>query len=96
MNNEAIIPLGMAHSRWVSGRLRFNVGSLNELNRIESLLRDRDLFTSRGQIEDGTSELLLGRDPDNSPLVFVCYAEDKTPGPDYYRSVGSLVYSQDA
>ena len=76
--------------------IAFNVGPLSELNRIESVLRDRDLFTSRGQIEDGTSELVLGRDPDNSPLVFVCYAEDKTPGPDYYRSVGSLVYSQDA
>jgi len=76
--------------------IAFNVGSLSELNRIESVLRARDLFTSRGQIEDGTSELLLGRDPDNSPLAFVCYAEGKTPGPDYFRTVANLVYSQDA
>jgi catechol 2,3-dioxygenase-like lactoylglutathione lyase family enzyme len=76
--------------------IAFNVGSLSELNRVESVLRDRDLFTSRGQIEDGTSEVLLARDPDNAPLVFVCYAEERTPGPDYYRSVASLVYSQDA
>ncbi len=76
--------------------IAFNVGSLSELNRIESVLRGRDLFTSRGQIENGTSDVLLGRDPDNSPLAFVCYAEDKVPGPDYFRTVASLVYSQDA
>src|SRR5580704_12527503 len=64
--------------------IAFNVGTLSELNRIESVLRARDLFTARRQVESGTSELLLGRDPDNSPLAFLCYPEGKTPGPDYY------------
>lgn len=75
--------------------ISFNVGSLGELDRIESVLRGRDLFTSRRQIANGVAELLLGRDPDNLPLAFVCYSEDKTPGPDYYRTVVNMVYSQD-
>jgi hypothetical protein len=76
--------------------ISFNVGSLAELDRIESVLRDRGLFTSRRQIADGVSELLLGRDPDNLPLGFVWYTDDKILGPDYYRTVANLVYSQDA
>jgi hypothetical protein len=76
--------------------IAFNVGSLGELDRIESVLRDRDLFSSRRRIDNGTSDLLLGRDPDNPPLAFVCLAEGRTPGPDYDRSVVTLVFSQDA
>ena len=76
--------------------ISFNVGSLAELDRIESVLRDRGLFTSRRQIAESVSELLLGRDPDNLPLGFVYYTDDKTLGPDYYRAVANLVYSQDA
>jgi hypothetical protein len=76
--------------------MTFNVGSLGELDRIESFLRGRDLFTSRREIGDGASELLRGRDPDNQPLVFVCYAQDQTIGPDYYREVASLFYALDA
>ncbi len=75
--------------------IHFNVGSLGELDRIESVLRGQELFTSRRQIADGTSEILLGRDPDNLPLVFVCYGEDKPLGPDYYRAIVPLVYSLD-
>ena len=73
----------------------FNVGSLGELDRIESFLRSRELFTDRRHIADGTSDLLRGRDPDNLPLVFVCYARD-TIGPEYYESALSLYYSLDA
>ena len=76
--------------------IAFNVGSLAELDRIESVLRGRDLFTSRRQMVDGASELVNGRDPDNSPLAFVCYADGVTLGPDYYRQVTSLMYSLDA
>jgi hypothetical protein len=76
--------------------IAFNVGSIGELDRIESVLRGRGLFTSRRQIADGASELLLGRDPDNLPLVFICFAEDQTLGPDYYRTVAAnLAYSLD-
>ena len=75
--------------------INFNVGSLGELDRIESVLRNRDLFTSRRRIANGASELVLGRDPDNLPLAFVCFAESETLGPDYYRNVAALVYSQD-
>ncbi len=76
--------------------ITFNVGSLGELDRIESVLRGRELFTSRRQIADGAAELMRGRDPDNMPLVFVCFAENETIGPDYYRAIADLVYSLDA
>jgi hypothetical protein len=76
--------------------MTFSVGSLGEMDRIESALRDRDLFISRGPIADGASEILRGRDPDNLPLVFVCYAEGTNPGSDYYRKVVELMYSLDA
>jgi hypothetical protein len=76
--------------------ITFNVGSLGELDRIESVLRDRNLFTSRRPVADGACELLRGRDPDNLPLVFVCYDEAKLLGPDYYRTFANLVYSLDA
>jgi hypothetical protein len=75
--------------------MTFNVGSLGELDRIESFLRDRELFTDRRKIAEGASDLLRGRDPDNLPLVFVCYAND-TIGPEYYESAISLFYSLDA
>ncbi len=76
--------------------ISFNVGSLAELDRIESVLRGRDLFTTRRRVDEGASELVVGRDPDNQPLVFVCYTRDETLGPDYYRAIASLVYSLDA
>jgi len=75
--------------------ITFNVGSLDELDRIESFLRSRDLFTDRRRVADGASELLRGRDPDNLPLVFVRYGQD-TIGPEYYESVISMFYSMDA
>ncbi len=76
--------------------ITFNVGSLGELDRVESLLRSRGLLASRRQVADGASELMRGRDPDNMPLVFVCYDESRTIGSDYYRSIASLFYSMDA
>ena len=75
--------------------ITFNVGSVGELARIESVLRGRDLFTARQQIAGGESELVRGRDPDNLPLVFVCYSDDKQLGPEYYRALADLVYSLD-
>ena len=76
--------------------ITFNVRSVSELDRIEALLRDRNLFTTRRHIADDASELLRGRDPDNLPLVFVCYAKDKTIGSDYYRAIVRLMYTLDA
>jgi hypothetical protein len=72
----------------------FNLGSLAELNRIEAFLRGRDLFVARRNSADGVSDFIVGRDPDNLPLVFVYYAED-TLGADYYRKMIDLVYSID-
>jgi hypothetical protein len=75
--------------------ITFNVGSTSELDRIESVLRGRDLFTSRRPLVNGASDLLRGRDPDNFPLVFVCYAEGETLGLDYYRMVANVAHSLD-
>jgi catechol-2,3-dioxygenase len=75
--------------------ITFNVGSLGELDRIESFLRRRDHFIVRRQIAEGASDLLRGRDPDGLPLVFVSYGGE-TIGPDYFRIIADLVYSLDA
>jgi hypothetical protein len=75
--------------------ITFNVGSLAELDRIESTLKGQDHFTERRRIDDGASELIRGRDPDNLPLVFVFYATDRV-GPEYYKTIVSLIYSMDA
>jgi Icc-related predicted phosphoesterase len=75
--------------------ITFNVGSLTELDRIEAVLRARDLFTSRQLFADGAAELVRGRDPDNLPLVFVSFAEDHTLGLDYYRAIATLAHSVD-
>jgi catechol 2,3-dioxygenase-like lactoylglutathione lyase family enzyme len=75
--------------------ITFNVGLRSELDRIEAVLRGRGLFTSRHPLANGASEVLRGRDPDNSPLVFICYAEGETLGPEYYRAVANLAHSLD-
>ena len=73
----------------------FSVGSLAELDRVEAVLRSHDIVPSRHKIADGASVILRGRDPDNQPLVFVCYDESKEHGADYYRAIASLFYSLD-
>jgi hypothetical protein len=75
--------------------MTFNVGSFDELDRIEAVLRSHDRFTDRRHVEEGASELVRGRDPDNLPLTFVCYAAE-TVGSEYYRAILALFYSMDA
>jgi catechol-2,3-dioxygenase len=72
----------------------FNLGARSELDRIESFLRSRNGFTARREVAGSSSEVILGRDPDGLPLVFVYYADD-TLGPDYYKKMIELVYSVD-
>jgi hypothetical protein len=73
----------------------FNIASIGELDRIESVLRTHNLLTFRREIADGASQLIAGRDPDNLPLAFVHYTDGQPTGTDYYRSVSDLVYSLD-
>lgn len=75
--------------------MTFSVGSVAELDPIEAALKDRDLFTSRHEMADGAADILRGRDPDNLPLVFVCYDDTKTFGADYYRAIAELFYTLD-
>jgi hypothetical protein len=75
--------------------ISFNVRSAGELDRIETALRDHGGFTRRWKMTEGPSELLSGRDPDNLPVVFVAYDENKGLGPDYYRKVADMAYSLD-
>jgi catechol 2,3-dioxygenase-like lactoylglutathione lyase family enzyme len=74
--------------------ITFNVGDPTELDRIESVLRDRDLLTTRRSLADGVSDLVLGHDPDNLPLLFVYYADD-TVDADYYRVIADSFYTMD-
>jgi hypothetical protein len=74
----------------------FNVGSLSEIDRIESVLGARNVYSRRQEIAGGACTLLRARDPDNMPLVFVTYADDRALGADYYQEVSTLVYSLDA
>jgi catechol 2,3-dioxygenase-like lactoylglutathione lyase family enzyme len=74
--------------------ITFSIGSLDEMDRIESVLRDREFFISRRQMLGDASELIRGRDPDNLPLVFVCYARDVLDV-DYYRFVAEMAHSLD-
>lgn len=76
--------------------ISFNVGTVSELDRIESVLRRHDLLTTRMHIAEDAADVVRGRDPDNMPLTFVCYAQDKEVGADYYRAIVSLIYSLDA
>jgi hypothetical protein len=75
--------------------INFSVGSTEELDRIESVLRAHKLFTVRKTIAEGASEFVAGRDPDNLPLLFVSYGSDDPLGMDYYHSVADLTYSLD-
>jgi catechol-2,3-dioxygenase len=75
--------------------ITFNVRSTTELDRTEAVLRSHDLLTERRPMAQGAADFVRGRDPDNLPLVFVCYAGD-TVGPDYYRTIVNLYYSLDA
>ena len=75
--------------------INFNVGTSGELDRIESVLRSHSLFTDRKKLADGASEFISGRDPDNLPLLFVCYGPDDILDMDYYRMVADLTYSLD-
>ncbi len=75
--------------------ITFNVGSLDELDRVESVLRGRDRLTERRHVAVGASEIVRGRDPDNLPVTFVYYAAD-TADADYYASILNLIYVMDA
>ena len=58
--------------------MTFNVGSPGELDRIESFLRSRDLFTDRRQIADGASDLLRARSRQLAPRVrLLCKRHDR-------------------
>jgi glyoxalase/bleomycin resistance protein/dioxygenase superfamily protein len=75
--------------------INFNVGNVDELDRIESVLRSHDLFTDRRTLEEGATQFVSGRDPDNLPLLFVSYGSDDPLNTDYYRMVADLTYSLD-
>jgi len=75
--------------------INFNVGSADELDRIESVLRSHNLFTDRKTLAEGASEFVSGRDPDNLPLLFVYYGSNDLLDIDYYHMVADLTYSLD-
>jgi hypothetical protein len=88
---------GIRHGQQSLGlrSIAFNVRSVGELDRIESVLRDRGCFTSRRTMADGAPEMVRGRDPDNLPLVFVSYDENRILSTEYYLAIVDLVHSLD-
>lgn len=88
---------GVRHGQQSLGlrSVSFNVRSVGELDRIESVLRDHGHFTRRWKIADAAAELVTGRDPDNLPLIFVSYDESKSLESEYYRVVAGLGHSLD-
>jgi hypothetical protein len=75
--------------------INFSVGTTEELDRIESVLRDRNLFTQRKKLADDESEFVSGRDPDNLPLLFVSYGTFDQLSMDYFHMIADLTYSLD-
>jgi hypothetical protein len=75
--------------------MTFNVRSVGELDRVESILRKQNLFTRRWTMADGAAELMTGRDPDNLPLAFGSYDEGKLIGTEYYGEIAGFVHSLD-
>ncbi len=75
--------------------ITFNVRTPSELDRVESVLRSRDLFTARRHIGDHLAEMVSGRDLDNMPLAFICYNSDESIGSEYYQAIVDLIYALD-
>jgi hypothetical protein len=87
---------GVRHGQQSLGlrSIAFNVRSVGELDRIQSVLMDHGCFTSRRTMADGPPEMVRGRDPDNLPLVFVS-DENRALSTKYYLAVADLVHSLD-
>ena len=67
----------------------------NALYEVASFMVKREATVWRwSHTRHHSDTIIVGRDPDNLPLVFVYYAQD-TLGTDYYRQMIELVYSID-
>jgi catechol-2,3-dioxygenase len=88
---------GVRHGQQAVGlrSLAFNVRSVDELDRIETVLRDHGGFTRRWKGTEGTSELVTGRDPDNLPLAFGSYDKSQVLWKEYYQAIIGLLHSLD-
>lgn len=76
--------------------LSFNVGSLEELDRIEERLRARGAFRDRSKVlESGPFELVRGFDPDRLSLVFAADETDPTSRDAVYRAALLRMYTVD-
>jgi hypothetical protein len=89
--------LGVRHGQQSLGlrSIGFNVRSIGELDRIETVLHDHGCFSSRQTVADGGPEMVRGRDPDNLPLVFVSDDENRILSTEYYLAIVDLVHSLD-
>jgi Glyoxalase/Bleomycin resistance protein/Dioxygenase superfamily len=75
--------------------INFSVGTTEELDRIESVLRGHNLFTDRKKLGADATEFVSGRDPDNLPLLFVSYGRSDALNVDYFHMIADLTYSLD-
>jgi catechol 2,3-dioxygenase-like lactoylglutathione lyase family enzyme len=71
-----------------------DVGSFEELDRVEKSLRAHDGLRDRRELSEGF-EVVRGFDPDRNPLVLVAWAPDKVFTPDHFREATQYLYALD-
>lgn len=76
--------------------LSFEVGSMEELDRVEERLQASGMFRARRPLDaDESFPLVLGHDPDGLPLVFLTYEGAGSLTALHYRHVAAIMYTLD-
>lgn len=76
--------------------ISFDVGSFEELDRVEQILRERQAFTVQGSIGPSRSfEYVRGLDPDRQALIFLAYVAGMEFSAAHYEQIIGSMYSVD-
>jgi len=76
--------------------ISFDVGSFEDLDRVECSLREHQGFRDKGSLGTPRSfEYVRGYDPDRQPLIFMAYAPGTEFSADHYRQIIGSMYAVD-
>lgn len=75
--------------------LIWDLGSADELDRVESCLRAFGNFRGRRTTQDGLVQFVEGHDPDRLPLVFLSYQTASDVPAEHYRHLTDLMFALD-
>jgi hypothetical protein len=76
--------------------ISFDVGSCEELDRVERSLRTREAFLDRGSLGPPRSfEYVRGHDPDRQALIFMAYRAGMKFSAEHYQQTVGLMYGVD-